>query len=55
MNSRRDVEMLLLGVALVKSERKRVLDAFPDGAFSDEIGSLIADLRQGKKIGRAHV
>ena len=47
MDARRDIELILLGIAIAKSERERVL-VLPDEAFSKELVPLINSVRKGK-------
>lgn len=47
MEGRRDIELILLGIAIAKSERERVL-VLPDEAFTKELVPLINSVRKGK-------
>jgi hypothetical protein len=47
MDGRRDIELVLLGIAITKSERERVM-ILPDEAFSKEFVPLISSIRKGK-------
>lgn len=47
MDKRRDIELILLGIAIARSERDRVL-VLPDEAFSKELIPLISSVRKGK-------
>lgn len=42
---RRDLELVLVGVALTKGDRQRVLAALPAGAFGRETGELLESIR----------
>lgn len=44
---RRDIELLLLGIAISKPERSRVLEAIGDGVLSKEFTGALQSLRTG--------
>lgn len=46
-DNRRDIELLLLGVAIGKSDRSRVLEAIGDGVLSSEFTGPLRSLRTG--------
>ena len=46
-DDRRDIELLLLGIAIGKSERPRVLQAIGDGVLSQEFTGPLKSLRTG--------
>jgi hypothetical protein len=46
-NTRRDIELILLGIALGKAERPRVLAAIGDGVLSKEFVGPLKSLRTG--------
>lgn len=46
-DTRRDIELLLLGIAISKSDRPRVLQAIGDGVLSKEFAGALQSLRTG--------
>jgi len=47
-NARRDLELILLGAALGKGNRKEILEALPKGGMIDEFCPLLEAIRDGK-------